>query len=206
LYNKTVVTNLKEAMLIPVLIIAAIIVFYVIGVYNSLQTLKTQIKASIQEIGNQLKRQASLIPNLESAVKGYMKHEKGIFEMLTAARTSAQAAATSGSAADIDKAITNLQSVIPQIRIAVEDNPEMKADATVTNFMQELTDTADKLMYARRSLIDLAQAYNEKLMVFPSNIVASVFGFKEEQGLATAMTGSHVEVSTAEAQDVKVNL
>ena len=206
LYNKITVTSSKEAMLIPVLIIAAIIVFYVIGVFNSLQTLKTQIKASIQEIGNQLKRQASLIPNLESAVKGYMKHEKGIFEMLTAARTSAQAAAASGSAADIDNAITHLQSVIPQIQVAVEDNPELKADSTVTNFMQELSDTADKLMYARRSLIDLTQAYNEKLLVFPSNFIASVFGFKEEQGLATAMTGSHVEVSSAEAQDVKVNV
>lgn len=193
-------------LLIAILAIVAVIAFYVIGVYNGLQTLKTQIKASIQEIGNQLKRQASLIPNLESAVKGYMKHEQGIFEMLTAARTSAVAAANSGNAADIDKALTNLQSVIPQIRVAVEDNPEMKADTTVTNFMQELTDTADKLMYARRSLIDLTQAYNEKLVTFPSNIVAGVFGFKEEQGLAIAMTGSHVEVSTAETQDVKVNL
>jgi LemA protein len=183
-------------MLIALLIIAAIVVFYVIGVYNGLATLKTQIKASIQEIGNQLKRQASLIPNLESAVKGYMKHEKGIFEMLTAARTSAVAASNSGSVADLDKAISNLQSVIPQIRVAVEDNPEMKADATVTNFMQELTDTADKMMYARRSLIDLSQAYNQKLMVFPSNIIAGMFGF----------TGSHVEVSQAEMQDPKINL
>lgn len=193
-------------LVIAILIIIAVIAFYVVGVYNGLQTLKTQIKASIQEIGNQLKRQASLIPNLETAVRGYMKHEKGIFEMLTAARTSAAAAADSGNAADIDKALTNLQSVIPQIRVAVEDNPELKADTTVTNFMQELTDTADKMMYARRSLIDLTQAYNQKLVTFPSNIIAGMFGFKEEQGLATAMTGSHVEVSAAETQDVKVNL
>jgi len=192
--------------IIIALIILAVIAFYIIGIYNGLQTLKTQIKASVQEIGNQLKRQASLIPNLEAAVKGYMSHEKGIFQMLTAARTSAQTAVASGSSQDIDKAISNLQAVIPQIRIAVEDNPEIKADTTVTNFMQELSDTADKLMYARRSLIDLAQSYNQKLLTFPSNLIANAFGFKEEAGLATPMTGSHVEVSEAETQDVKVNL
>jgi LemA protein len=191
--------------IIPLVVLAAI-ALYVISVFNSLQTLRTQIKASIQEIGNQLKRQASLIPNLESAVKGYLKHEKGIFEMLTAARTSAQKASKSGSADDIEKAISSLQSVIPQIQVAVEDNPELKADTTVNNFMRELGDTADKLMYARRSLIDLSQSFNEKIMTFPSNIVAMVFGFKEEQGLGTPMTGSHVEVSAKETEDVKVNL
>ncbi|MBW7944659.1 LemA family protein [Patescibacteria group bacterium] len=192
--------------LLIVIVILAIIAFYVIAVYNSLQTLKTQIVASIQEIGNQLKRQASLIPNLEAAVKGYLKHEKGIFEMLTAARTSAQKASASGESKDIEKAISNLQSVIPQIQVLVESNPELKSNESVNNFMRELGDTADKLMYARRSLIDLSQAYNEKLVVFPSNIIANMFGFKPEKGLDTALTGEHVSVSEAETKDVKVNL
>lgn len=192
--------------LLIVIVILAIIAFYVIAVYNSLQTLKTQIVASIQEIGNQLKRQASLIPNLEAAVKGYLKHEKGIFEMLTAARTSAQKASASGESKDIEKAISNLQSVIPQIQVLVESNPELKSNESVNNFMRELGDTADKLMYARRSLIDLSQAYNEKLVVFPSNIIANMFGFKPEKGLDTVLTGEHVSVSEAETKDVKVNL
>jgi LemA protein len=192
--------------LLVILVLIAVLAFYVIGIYNGLQTLKTQIVASIQEIGNQLKRQASLIPNLESAVKGYMKHEKGIFEMLTAARTSSEKAARTGEGADVEKAISNLQSVIPQIQVLVESNPELKADTTVTNFMRELGDTADKLMYARRSLIDLSQSYNQKLMVFPSNIIAGMFGFKPEKGLETPMSGDHVAVSEAETKDVKVNL
>src|SRR5688572_28161014 len=129
---------------IAILVVGAIVLFYVVAVYNGLQTLKTQIKASIQEIGNQLKRQASLIPNLETAVKGYLKHEKGIFEMLTDARKSAQKASTSGSAKDIEEAISNLQTVIPQIQVLVESNPELKSNESVNNFMQELTDTADK--------------------------------------------------------------
>ena len=192
-------------MLLP-LIIAAIIVVYLVSIYNTLQTLKTQIAASIQEIGNQLKRQASLLPNLETAAKGYLKHEKGVYEMITKARTAAQQASESGKSADIEKAISQLQSALPQIMVTVESNPELKADQTIGRFMSELTDTADKLTYARRSLIDLTQAFNQKLVVFPSNIVAGMFGFKPEKGLETAMTGSHVEVSEAETKDVKVNL
>jgi LemA protein len=176
------------------------------SIYNSLQRLKTQIAASIQEIGNQLKRQASLIPNLEASVKGYLKHEKGVFEMLTAARKSVAAAAKTGTGAAIDEAISKLQSVVPQIAIAVEDNPELKGDATVTRFMQELSDTADKLSYARRSVIDLTQMYNEKLVVFPSSLIASMFGFKTEKGLEMPESGDHLTVSADEMKDVKVNL
>lgn len=190
-----------------VLIIAGVVIAgYVIGVYNSLQRLKTQITASVQEIGNQLKRQASLIPNLESSVKGMMKQEKGIFKMLTDARKSIATAQETQSGTDIETAIEQVQSIIPRMSIAVEDNPELKSDATVTKLMNELTDTADKLMYARRAVIDLSQNFNEKLVTFPSNIVANIFGFKPEKGIATAMSGSHVEVSDSETKDVKVDL
>lgn len=188
------------------LIVVIGIALYVISIYNALQRLKTQIAASIQEIGNQLKRQASLIPNLESAVKGFLKHEKGIFEMLTDARKSVAHAQETGKAADIDEAITKIQQVVPQLSIAVEDNPELKSDATVSKFMNELTDTADKLSYARRALIDLTQKYNERLVTFPSNMIANMFGFQSEKGLETATTGAHLEVSGKEMEDHRVNL
>jgi len=191
-------------MFIPFIIVAAIIIIYVISIYNDLQKLKTQIVASIQEIGNQLKRQASLIPNLQETVKGYLKHEKSIFKMLTDARKAAEKAEKTGSSKDIDDAINQIQQAVPKLSIAVEDNPEMKADKSVAKFMNELTDTADKLTYARRSVIDLSQTYNQKLVIFPSNMIANMFGFKPEKGLATALTGSHVEVSAAETKDVKV--
>lgn len=205
---EVIAATLKGNMLIPAVLLIAIIAIalYVIGIYNTLQRLKTQIVASIQEIGNQLKRQASLIPNLETAVKGYLKHESGVFEMLTQARRAVATAEKSGDAASIEDAINKIQSVVPQIQIAVEDNPELKADATVTKFMSELTDTADKLMYARRTVIDLSQSYNEKLVMFPSNIIANAFGFKPEKGLSTPQEGSHVSVSDTEMKDVKVNL
>ena len=192
--------------MIIALIILAAIVLYVVGIYNSLQTLKTQIKASIQEIGNQLKRQAGLIPNLEVAVKGQLKHEQGIYKMLTEARQSVAKADASGSAKDIDQAVAKIQNLIPQIQVVVESNPELKANEAITKFMDELTDTADKLTYARRSVIDLSQSFNEKLVVFPSNVVANLFGFKEEKGIATAQTGAHMEVSSEEEKSPKVNL
>ncbi|MBP7774600.1 LemA family protein [Candidatus Woesebacteria bacterium] len=193
---------------LPIILIAVLVggVMYVVGIYNFLQRLKTQIAAAIQEIGNQLKRQASLIPNLEASVKGYLKHEKGIFQMLTDARTSAAHASETGSGKDINDAINKIQSIIPQIAVMVEDNPEIKGDATVTKFMAELSDTADKLMYARRTVIDLTQSYNEKLVVFPSNILAGMFGFTKEVGLSMPASGSHLSVSDDEMKDVTVNL
>lgn len=191
-------------LIIGVVVLAVIV--YVISLYNSLQTLKTRIVASIQEIGNQLKRQASLIPNLEASVKGYMKQEKDIFQMLTDARKSVQAAEKSGSMSSIDKAVNDLQGVMSRLNVLVESNPEIKSDATVSKFMDELRDTADKLMYSRRTVIDLSQSYNQKLVTFPSNMIAGMFGFKPEKGLDTPMTGEHVEVSAEEMKDHKVEL
>lgn len=193
---------------LPIILLVAgvAIAFYIISIYNSLQTLKTRIVASIQEIGNQLKRQASLIPNLQASVKGYMKQEKDIFQMLTDARKSVQIASDSGSMKNVDKAVSDLQGVMGRLNVLVESNPQIKSDATVAQFMNELRDTADKLMYARRTVIDLSQTYNQKLMVFPSNIIAGMFGFKAEAGLATPTTGEHIEVSSGEMKDPKVEL
>lgn len=188
------------------LIVLAVIALYAVSIYNSLQTLKTQITASIQEIGNQLKRQASLIPNLEAATKGYLKHEKGVYELITQARASVTQAADSESAADIESAISKVQSLLPKISVVVESNPELKADRTITQFMSELSDTADKLTYARRSVIDLTQAFNAMLLTFPSNLIAGMFGFKPEAGIATPETGAHVSVSESETKDHKVSL
>ena len=187
-----------------VVVLAIALVGYAIVVYNSLQTIKTRITASIQEIGNQLKRQADLIPNLLESAKGYMKHEKDIFTLLTDARTKTAAAARSTSAKDIDQAQASLEAVLPKIQVLVESNPELKADTTVNSFMNELRDTADKLMYSRRVLIDLTQDFNQRLVTFPSNLIASMFGFKEEKGLVVPMEGEHLEVSEKESKSPTV--
>jgi len=195
-------------MSVALIVIAILLVvgFYVMGVYNSLQTLLTQIEASIQEIGNQLKRQANLIPNLQSSVKAFLKQEKSIFEMLTQARKSVDKAMADTSAKSLETAEKQIQAVLPKLQVLVEDNPELKSNETIQQFMSELRDTADKLTYARRALIDLTQNFNQKLVTFPSNLVANIFGFKKQKGLATPLSGEHIEVSTSETGDVKVDL
>ena len=191
---------------VVLLIVVVLLLLYVVGLYNSLQTMKTRIVASIQEIGNQLKRQASLIPNLESSVKAYLKQEKDIFKMLTDARKSVQAAEGSTDMNKVDKAVQDLQSVLGRLNVLVESNPEIKSNETVQQFMRELTDTADKLMYARRTLIDLSQQYNQRIVTFPGNIIAGIMGFQPEKGLSTPTSGEHVEVKDEEMKDVKVSL
>ncbi|OGV93479.1 hypothetical protein A3B57_03200 [Microgenomates group bacterium RIFCSPLOWO2_01_FULL_47_10] len=190
------------------IIIGVVIAFavYAMGVYNLLQTIKTRIKASIQEIGNQLKRQASLIPNLAESVKGYLKHEKGIFDSLTSARKAVEAAAGSNDAGKISKAMDQMSALIPKLQVLVEDNPEIKGDSIVSNLMNELRDTADKLMYARRTLIDLTADFNVKIVTFPSNLVAGIFGFMAEKGLDMPLSGDATSVSLDETKDVKVKL
>lgn len=179
------------------LVVVILAVFWIVSVYNFFVSSKARIKASIQEIGNQLKRQADLIPNLESSVKGYLTHEKGILEMLAEARKLLS------SGKDASKQISDALS---GLKIVVESNPELKANTVVENLMGELRDTSDKVMYARRLMIDLTADYNVKRVSVPSNIVANMFGFAELKGLETAEFGEHLTVSAAEMKSPKVNL
>lgn len=188
------------------LIVVVLISFYFVSVYNWFQTTLTRIKASIQEIGNQLKRQTNLIPNLETSVKAYLKHEKDIYQALTAARKAVDAAASGRDMAKVDTAADKLSALLPKLQILVESNPELKAEKVVSRLMDELRDTADKLTYARRVLIDLSADFNAKLITFPSNLVAGVFGFKTEVGLTTPTKGAHLTVSEDETKDQKVSL
>src|SRR3990167_10782130 len=188
------------------LIVVVLISFYVVSVYNWLQTTLTRIKASIQEIGNQLKRQANLIPNLETSAKAYLKHEKEIYKALTDARKAVDAAAGGGDMTKVDRAADKLSALLPKLQILVESNPELKAEKVVSRLMDELRDTADKLTYARRVLIDLSADFNAKLATFPSNLVANMFGLKTQTGLSAPMTGTHLEVSESETKDQKISL
>lgn len=183
---------------------AIVVTFYVISIYNWFQTALVRIKASIQEIGNQLKRQTNLIPNLEEAAKGYLKHEKDIFKLLTDARKAVEAASEGKSLAKIDKAESALNALLPKLQVLVESNPEIKAEKVITRLMEELSDTADKLMYARRVVIDLSADFNQRLVTFPTNIIGNMFGFKQQAGLATPAEGAHLEVSQEETKDPKV--
>ena len=156
------------------LIAAGGLVLYIIAVYNGLASMRTRIAASLQEMGNQLKRQFELIPNLEASVKGYLKHEKDILTLLDDARKL--------SAAGKD-ASAKIADLLPKLQIVVESNPQLKGSDVVGKLMEELRDTSDKIMYSRRTMIDLSADYNIQLVTFPSSVIANAFGFKPEKGL-----------------------
>lgn len=179
---------------------------YLVSLYNFFQTALTRIKASIQEIGNQLKRQSDLIPNLEASVKGYLSHEKGILTMLADARKMVNQAVKTGDVARQTQASGMLGDLMPRLAVIVESNPELKGNTTVMTLMEELRDTSDKVMYARRTLIDLSADYNVKVVTFPSNLVAGIFGFKEQVGLKVADMESATSVSAGETKSPKISL
>ena len=186
--------------------IILILVIWVISIYNFFVSSKTRVGAAIQEIGNQLKRQSELIPNLEASAKGYLTHEKGIFNELTAARKAISSAVDSGNLKKMADAGKMLSDVLPKIQVVVESNPEIKGSVVVTNLMDELRDTSDKVMYARRLLIDLTAEYNVRLVSFPSNIIAGMFHFEKLAGLETPTDGSELKVTDEEMKTPKVNL
>lgn len=192
--------------MIYIFALIAILALFVFSFYNKLKRLQVQIGASIQEIGNQLKRQANLIPNLVDSVKGYMTHEKGIFEDLTNARKSVDEAITSQDSKKIDKAQELINKSISSLKVIMESNPEIQTSGLVNNLMDELRDTADKLMYARRTLIDLSADYNSSIVTVPGVWIASALGFKAEKGLETPVSFDQTKVTDEEMKNPKVNL
>ena len=192
--------------LIILLIVLGVVVFYLWQNYNFFVTAKTRIGASIQEIGNQLKRQANLIPNLIESTKGYIKHEKDVYQKITEARSIVLKATQGNSAQAMMAASEKLVKALNPIRVILESNPELKASETVSKLMGELRDTADKIMYARRTLIDLTADYNTRLATFPSNLVANLFKFKKEAGLAMAEAKEAISVTVEETKTPTVKL
>ena len=173
------------------------LVVYVISVFNDLASIKTRIKASVQEIGNQLKRQAELIPNLETSAKAYLAHEKGILKMLSDARKLVSAG---------KDASAKVAELLPKLQVVVESNPQLKGADVITKLMDELRDTSDKVMYSRRSMIDITADYNIKLVTFPSSLVANTFGFQSEKGLETPQSGEFLKVTEGDTKAPKVSL
>ena len=183
-----------------------LIALYVLAFFNRTKTALIHIGASVQEIGNQLKRQADLIPNIIQSAKAYLKHEKSIFEELTSARKLIDRANKTRSTKDLDISQKMISSALKSLHVVVESNPEIKASEVVKDLMSELRDTSDKLMYARRTLIDLSADYNVSIETFPGLLLAPIFGFKKEKGLQTPSEGEFIKVTKEETKTPKVDL
>jgi len=190
-----------------ILVIALIVVvFWVFSTYNFFVGSKARIKAAVQEIGNQLKRQSDLIPNLEASTKGYLKHETGIFSKLTEVRKSVESAIKSQDVQKMADAGSKVASLLPDIKVIMESNPEIKGSEVVVKLMDELRDTSDKIMYARRLVIDLTADYNVKRVSIQSSFIANLLKFDEITGLITPQEGEHVEVKAEETKTPKISL
>lgn len=190
------------SLLVIILIVIAVIVIYIFSTYNWFVRTRTRIEASVQEIGNQLKRQADLIPNLVSSVRGYMKHEKHVFDKLTEARKAVVQAVESGNAQKMLDANQLATRALAPIRAVFESTPQLRAAGPTTRLMDELRDTADKIMYARRTLIDLTADFNVRVATVPSALVASIFSFKKQPGLKMP-EGAEESATTVKAEELR---
>ena len=180
-----------------ILIIAIILVLFVVGVYNSLVSLKLRTENAWATIDTQLKRRFDLIPNLVETVKGYAKHESETLEKVIEARN--QYVSANGSVEGAAKAESMLEGAMNKLFALAENYPDLKANQNFANLQVELTGTEDKIAYARQFYNDTVQMYNEKLMVFPNNIVVSLFGKNK------FAPKSFFEIAEAERENVKVS-
>jgi len=160
------------------LIVVAIIIMIFIGLYNSLVRLRNRVKNAWSQIDVQLKRRHDLIPNLVETVKGYMKHERETLENITNARSRAMKAETVGDKARAEGA---LEGAIGRFYLVVENYPDLKANQNFLALQEELTSTENKISFARQAYNDEVLFYNNKIEVFPSNMVAGMFNFKQAE-------------------------
>lgn len=177
---------------IVVIVAIVLIVAMIAGIYNGLVKLNERVNEAWSDITVQLKYRADLIPNVVEAVKGYAKHEKETFQMVTEARTAAMGAKTVKQAAEAEKEMTNALSKIFAI---AEAYPELKANENFVKLQSQLQDVEDKIQAARRFYNAGAKDLNTRIKTFPVNIINNMIGhFK---------TREYFEVDEAEKAKIK---
>jgi len=165
------------AILVILGLILAVIVFG-IGIYNKLIRLRNTVKSSWSDIDVQLKKRYDLVPNLVETVKGYAAHEKSVFEKVTAARSMAMRAV---NPADKAKAENMLTDTLKSLFALAEAYPELKANVNFMQLQTQLKELEDNIENARRYYNAVVRDFNIVIESFPSNIIASSFGFKQEE-------------------------
>jgi LemA protein len=160
-----------------IITVAVVVVLALVYIYNNLIKLRIRVKNAWSQIDVQLKRRYDLIPNLVDAVKGYMKHEKGVLAEVTKARTSL----THGSMESKAKASNQITDALKSIFAVAESYPDLKASENFKQLQEELSGTESKIAYARQFYNDSVMAFNEAIQVFPKNLFAKMFGFHQEE-------------------------
>lgn len=192
---------------IVTLVVLAVLVFWIVGAYNRLVRLRNEITNAFAQIDVQLKRRHDLIPNLIEVARKYLQHERETLERVVAARNQAVAACDlvrahpgqSGPVKSLALAEEVLGSAMRGFNVVVESYPELKADASLQRLDEELTHTENKVAFARQLFNDATLDYNNAAQEFPTNVIASLFGFREAVMLQSTQ-------SEAERAPIKVQL
>ena len=160
------------------LIVIAILVILVAGAYNGLVASRNRVKDQWSQIDVQLKKRADLIPNIVETVKGYAKHEKETLEDVVKARNALNTAST---VEDEMKANNQITGALNKLFALSEAYPELMANENFMSLQRDLKDIEDKISYARQFYNDSVMTYNNKVQMFPTNIIANIFNFKESK-------------------------
>ena len=157
-----------------ILSIVVILVIAIISMYNGLVSSRVKVDNAWSQIDVQLQRRFDLIPNFVETVKGYAAHESETFEKITSLRTSWANANTVAEKADLDN---QLSGALKTIMAVSENYPDLKANQNFSELSEELRNTENKISFSRQFYNDTVTMYNQKLQIFPSNIIANMFNF-----------------------------
>ena len=175
--------------LIVIIGLVLIVAVFCIGIFNGLVGLRNRVKNAYAQIDVQLKRRYDLIPNLVETAKGYMKHESETLEAVIQARNQAVSAASTaskdptsaGAIQELAGADGALTGALGKLMVVMEAYPDLKASTNMLQVQEELTSTENRVAFSRQAYNDAVLGYNNKREMFPSNIVAGMFGFKFAQ-------------------------
>ena len=157
--------------------IAILLVLYGISSYNGFVTFRNRVRNSWAQIDVQLKNRADLIPNLVETVKGYASHEKETFDQIVKARSGVLNANTPEESMEANDMLTR---ALNRLMVVVEAYPELKANTNFLSLQGDLKDVEEKIRYSRQFYNDTVLKYNNKIQTFPNNVIAGMFGFREE--------------------------
>ncbi len=166
-----------------ILVIIAVLIIVVVGGYNSLVSLRNQVRNAWAQIDVQLKRRHDLIPNLIEAVNGYMQFERDTLTQVVEARARAVGATDQASRIQAENQLT---AGLGRLLAVMENYPQLKSDQNVLRLQEELTTTENQLSFARQAYNDLVMRFNTRIEVFPTNLIARQFDFQEAEALKGA--------------------
>jgi LemA protein len=164
---------MKNLAIIP-LVLAAILVFCGIGLYNSVKSAKIEVDSQYGQVENQIQRRADLIPNLVNTVKGYMQYEEKVLTEVTAARAKVARATSPEDMAAADQELTG---ALGRLLAVAENYPTLKSDAHFTELMREIAGSENRIAVARRDYNNAIREYNLTVSTFPGNILAGMMGY-----------------------------